>query len=175
MEDVKSDAILNKQNSLNNNTDLDGKYGYDSALSYAGGYSLAFYGYYCIYCVFTCCWCSCMSTDCICVTLAFIFNIIGACSSIPLALPYLKDQIIGPDHQIISCGHIEVLDSWLNDWCTLNKLRIILSWLLILAKGLFLTWLEKRKEKSMQQNEIVTYNKSIKEDTTDDIKIITVE
>ncbi|CAG8805401.1 8403_t:CDS:1, partial [Dentiscutata erythropus] len=39
--------------------------------------------------------------------------------------------------------------------------------------GLFLTWLEKRKEKSMQQNEIVTYNMSVKEDTINDIKIVT--
>ncbi|CAG8852658.1 12914_t:CDS:1, partial [Gigaspora margarita] len=42
-------------------------------------------------------------------------------------------------------------------------------------KGLFITWLEKRKEKSMQQNEIVTDNKSVKEDTTNEIKIVTVE
>ncbi|CAG8709712.1 10103_t:CDS:2 [Dentiscutata erythropus] len=134
--DYKADAILKEQNNLKNNTDLYGKYGYDS---------------------------------------------LGACIGIPLSFPYLKDQIVGPDHQIISCDHIEVLDSWLNDWCTFYKLpilskrvyRILKLWTTYqyqYRKGLFLTWLEKRKEKSMQQND-----KSVKEVTTNDIKIVTVE
>ncbi|CAG8830841.1 22726_t:CDS:1, partial [Gigaspora rosea] len=45
----------------------------------------------------------------------------GACMSIPLAFPYIKDQFIGPDHKIISCNNIENLDSWLKDWCTFHK------------------------------------------------------
>ncbi|CAG8844421.1 28902_t:CDS:2, partial [Gigaspora margarita] len=104
---------------------------------------------------------------------------------IPLAFPYIKDQIIGPDHKIMSCNNIENLDSWLKDWCTFHKHRIILSCYRFLKlwtiyqyqyrKGLFLTWLENRKEKSMQQNEIVNDNKSAKEDTTNEIKIVTVE
>ncbi|CAG8792459.1 2242_t:CDS:2, partial [Dentiscutata erythropus] len=90
-------------------------------------------------------------------------------------------QIVGPDHQIISCDHIEVLNSWLNDWCTFHKLRIILSWLLIFVWFIMspiylftiLAILKKRKEKSMQQNEIITYNKSVKEDAINDLKVVT--
>ncbi|CAG8485783.1 26407_t:CDS:2 [Dentiscutata erythropus] len=98
-------------------------------------------------------------------------------------IPYLKDQIVGPDHQIISCNHIEVLDSWLNDWCTFHKLRkrvyrILSLWIVYqyqYRKGLFLTWLEKRKEKSKQSSKIVADNKNIKEDTTNNVKIVVFE
>ncbi|CAG8784815.1 18889_t:CDS:2, partial [Dentiscutata erythropus] len=88
-----------------------------------------------------------------------------ACIGIPLSFPYLKDQIVGPDHQIISCDHIEGLNS-----CK-GVYRILKLWTTYqyqYIKGLFLTWLEKLKEKSMQQND-----KSVKEDTINDIKIVT--
>ncbi|CAG8831727.1 17886_t:CDS:2, partial [Gigaspora rosea] len=42
----------------------------------------------------------------------FMLNISGAIFSIPLAYPYLKDQIIGPDYQIIQCDQIDSLGSW---------------------------------------------------------------
>ncbi|RIB23980.1 hypothetical protein C2G38_760417 [Gigaspora rosea] len=60
-----------------------------------------------------------------------IFNILGACFSIPLVYPYLKDQIIGPDNRIIQCYKIDSLGSWQDQWCAYHQLRIILSWLLI--------------------------------------------
>ncbi|KAF0554320.1 hypothetical protein F8M41_019402 [Gigaspora margarita] len=56
---------------------------------------------------------------------------LGAIFSIPLAYPYLKDQIIGPDYRIIQCDHIDSLSSWQDQWCAHHQRRIILSWLLI--------------------------------------------
>ncbi|CAG8767462.1 7224_t:CDS:2 [Dentiscutata erythropus] len=102
------------------------------------------------------------------------------CFDIVPTFPYLKDQIVGPDHQIISCNRIEVLDSWLNDWLILGKrvYRILSLWIAYqyqYRKGLFLTWLEKRKEKSMQQSKVVNDNKNIKEDTTNNVKIVVFE
>ncbi|KAF0516127.1 hypothetical protein F8M41_017144 [Gigaspora margarita] len=206
----KSNAILEKQSRLENNTDLNGIYGNDSKLYDAVVFSDFFYCFYIFSVAFACGFC-CRGRERHCDFCSiFMLNILGACISIPHAFPYLKDQIVGPDHQIISCNHIENLDSWLNDWCTFHKHRIILSWSLIFVwfitypiylfiilvilgkrvyrilklwtiyqyqyrKGLFLTWLENRKEKSMQQNEIVTDNKSVKEVTTYEIKIVAIE
>ncbi|CAG8713798.1 10693_t:CDS:2 [Dentiscutata heterogama] len=56
--------------------------------------------------------------------------------------------------------------------------RILSLWIVYqyqYKKGLFLAWLEKRKEKLMQQNKIVINNKNIKEDATDNIKTVVVE
>ncbi|CAG8762885.1 9325_t:CDS:2 [Gigaspora margarita] len=55
----------------------------------------------------------------------------GAILSIPPAFPYLKDQIIGPDYQIIQCDQVDSLGSWQDQWCAYHQRRIILSWLLI--------------------------------------------
>ncbi|CAG8585658.1 26157_t:CDS:2 [Gigaspora margarita] len=61
----------------------------------------------------------------------FALNIPGAILSIPIAYPYLKDQIIGPDYRIIQCDQIDSLGSWQDQWCAHHQRRIILSWLLI--------------------------------------------
>ncbi|KAF0554341.1 hypothetical protein F8M41_019418 [Gigaspora margarita] len=59
---------------------------------------------------------------------------IGALFSIPLAYPYLKNQITGPDYRIIQCGQIDSLGSWQDQWCAYHQRRIILSWLLIFVR-----------------------------------------
>ncbi|CAG8485791.1 26408_t:CDS:2 [Dentiscutata erythropus] len=82
-------------------------------------------------------------------------------------IPYLKDQIVGPDHQIISCNHIEVLDAWLNDWC--KRVYRILS---LCQYQYILNLVRKTKRKSMQPNKIVADDKNIKEDTTNNVKIV---
>ncbi|CAG8774371.1 20485_t:CDS:1, partial [Gigaspora rosea] len=56
---------------------------------------------------------------------------LGAILSMLPAYPYLKDQIIGPDYQIIQCDQVDSLGSWQDQWCAYHQRRIILSWLLI--------------------------------------------
>ncbi|CAG8814270.1 954_t:CDS:2 [Gigaspora margarita] len=102
--------------------------------------------------------------------------------SIPLVYPYLKDQIIGPDYQIIQCDQIDSLGSWQDQWCANHQRRIILSWLLIFVwftiKGLFSTWLKEQKEKSRQQIESATV-KNVKSDMVNKeiniVEVVTIE
>ncbi|CAG8691490.1 40065_t:CDS:2, partial [Gigaspora margarita] len=80
------------------------------------------------------------------------YNRPGAIFSIPLAYPYLKDQIIGPDYRIIQCDQIDSLGSWQDHWCAHHQRR------------LFLTWLKEQKEKSIQQQIEPAAVKNIKSD-----------
>ncbi|CAG8691498.1 19755_t:CDS:2, partial [Dentiscutata erythropus] len=76
------------------------------------------------------------------------YDSLTACLNIPYTFPYLKDKILGPDHQIISCNHNEPSNSWQIHWCALHDKLVVLAWLSIFVKGLFLTWLKERKERS---------------------------
>ncbi|CAG8622359.1 19330_t:CDS:2, partial [Gigaspora rosea] len=117
-----------------NMTMLYGKYGYNdndtaslAPVSYLFCYSFCFLmvlNFY-IFLEFRECW---VGWGVVC---GFMFNILGSIYSTPLAHPYLKDQIIGPDYRIIQCGQIDSLGSWQDQWCTYHQHRIILSWLFI--------------------------------------------
>ncbi|CAG8512659.1 3648_t:CDS:2 [Gigaspora margarita] len=111
---------------------------------------------------------------------------IGALFSIPLAYPYLKNQITGPDYRIIQCGQIDSLGSWQDQWCAYHQRRIILSWLIIFLwnvyqyqyqKGLFLEWLKKQEKKANQHTDPETI-KNVKSDIVDNeinkVEVVTI-
>ncbi|KAF0554331.1 hypothetical protein F8M41_019411 [Gigaspora margarita] len=78
----------------------------------------------------------------------FMFNILGAVFSIPPTYPYLNEQIVGPDYQIIQCKQIDSLGSWQDRGYRISKLWVVYQYQY--KKGLFLTWLKEQKEKSKQ-------------------------
>ncbi|KAF0554324.1 hypothetical protein F8M41_019406 [Gigaspora margarita] len=134
IDDSSADDILTS-NQNENMTKLNGKYGYNQAIdSSATGYCIMFCVIvYLLVCV------SCFKEgrgefDGFYVGCGFVLNILGASFSIPIAYPYLKDQIIGPDYRIIQCDQIDYLGSWQDQWCAHHQRRIILSWLLIFVR-----------------------------------------
>ncbi|RIB23987.1 hypothetical protein C2G38_760620 [Gigaspora rosea] len=93
-----------------------------SSMASFGPVAIIFSNFVCVYIYFTvCCGPGC----------GFMLNIPGVILSIPIAYPYLKDQIVGPDYRIIQCDQIDSLGSWQDQWCANHQRRIILSWLLI--------------------------------------------
>ncbi|RIB11632.1 hypothetical protein C2G38_94257 [Gigaspora rosea] len=210
IDDYSANHILLSNQNVNE-TRLYGKYGYSYDMDALGTAAI-------VLCIYLCVMIYVVACDKRCyVGCGFTVKITGAVLSIPLAYPYLKDQIVGPDYQIIQCDQIDYLGSWQDQWCTYHQRRIILSWLLIFVwfaalfiylfillwialvvlckrsyrfsklwvvyqyqyrKGLFLTWLKERKEKSKQQTKPAII-KNVKSDIINKeiniVEVVTIE
>ncbi|KAF0554323.1 hypothetical protein F8M41_019405 [Gigaspora margarita] len=140
IDDSSAGSILSS-NQNENMTELYGKYGYNHDMASFGFVATGYCIVFCAFIYLSVCGAS-YKGSCIdnegrdecegCnVGCGFALNIPGAILSIPIAYPYLKDQIIGPDYRIIQCDQIDSLGSWQDQWCAHHQRRIILSWLLI--------------------------------------------
>ncbi|KAF0554321.1 hypothetical protein F8M41_019403 [Gigaspora margarita] len=127
IDDFSADKILS-ENQNENMTELYGSYGYNHDLASFGSVATGYCILFCAIIFFSIC---CKDDDDCNIICGFMLNIPGAIFSIPLAYPYLKDQIIGPDYRTIQCDQIDSLGSWQDQWCAHHQRRIILSWLLI--------------------------------------------
>ncbi|RIB11629.1 hypothetical protein C2G38_2202931 [Gigaspora rosea] len=132
-------------------TKIYGKYGYKHDGSAATGYCILFgaFIYLSVY------WQGCNDSEGCNVGYEYMLITPGAIFSIPLAYPYLNDQIIGPDYRIIQCNQIDSLGSWLDQWCAYHQrllckrgYKISKLWVVYqyqYRKGLFLTCYDTKK------------------------------
>ncbi|KAF0554322.1 hypothetical protein F8M41_019404 [Gigaspora margarita] len=129
INDFSADKILSEDPNVNQTILSYGKYGYNHDMASFGSVAIGYSILVCAFIYFSVC--CCQDDDDCNIICGFMLNILGVVFSIPLAYPYLKDQIIGPDYRIIQCDQIDSLGSWQDQWCTHHQRRIILSWLLI--------------------------------------------
>ncbi|CAG8767316.1 44252_t:CDS:2, partial [Gigaspora margarita] len=179
-----ADKILS-ENQNENMTELYGSYGYNHDLASFGSVATGYCILFCAIIFFSIC---CKDDDDCNIICGFMLNIPGAIFSIPLAYPYLKDQIIGPDYRIIQCDQIDSLGSWQDQWSIAllivlvvlckRSYRISKLWVVYqyqYKKGLFLTWLKEQKEKSRQQQIEPVTAKNVKSDMVNkEINIVEV-
>ncbi|RIB26722.1 hypothetical protein C2G38_195890 [Gigaspora rosea] len=129
--DFKANSILNDENQKSNINDLHSKYGYDFTLELIGWVCWSIYSITLLMSMVSRCIYYRLPWRLKPLILVFICDILTACLNIPFTFPYLKDKIIGPGYQIISCNRKEPTISWKFHWCALHEKLVVLAWLSI--------------------------------------------